>query len=472
MYCTGDSDPDRTVIAVVGGGASGTLATLHLLRRATPERAPLHIALIDQHGRHGLGDAYATRHPGHLLNAPATIMSAVTGDPSHLTRWASAEGLGHEEFLPRPEYGRYLRETLAQAERQALPGTRVSHITSQVVAIRRSTSGRPLRLHLAADGRLDADVVILATGSQPPATPFPVPDSPRYIADPWEPGALDGLADGSPVVVVGTGLTMLDVAVSATAGSPRTVVDAVSRHALLPLSHRLTPQFGGTCWVPALDDPDSPLRLAALIWQVRAAVADSPGHWQQVVDALRPHIPSLWQRLSLADQRVFLTHVARYWEIHRHRMPPATAQRVTMLRATGRLRVNRGRVTVAEPDPAGLRVTITCERSSRTLTAGWLVNATGPGTDVSRSPDPLWQDLFKTGLARPDALRLGIDAGEDGAVRDAHGIPARDVFTLGPTLRGTRYETTAVPEIRDQADALARRLSGPIAIGARHGSAA
>jgi uncharacterized NAD(P)/FAD-binding protein YdhS len=460
------------VVAIIGGGASGTLAVVHLLRAAAAQRCPLRIALIDRHGRHGLGQAYATSHPDHLLNAPAGRMSALAGQPDHLTRWAATVGLAGQDFLPRHAYGRYLRDLLADAERQAQPLGRVADITGEVVAIRPSPAGRPLRLVLAADC-LNADLAVLATGHLPPRAPLPVPDSPRCVLDPWAPGALAAVQDGSPVVILGTGLTMLDVATAVTSGRNRTVVHAVSRHGLLPQVHRGMPAPGSEAvWLPVLADTTGPVRLTELLWQVRTAMTSRPQHWQDVLDALRPHLPGLWQRLPVADQRLFLRHLARYWEIHRHRMPPATAQHLTRLRSTGQLTVRRGRVTAVTERAGQLQVRVDQDGTSTELAAGWLVNGTGPGTDISASSDPLLRDLLGRGLARPDPHRLGLDADPAGAVLDAAGTPSRTLFTLGPTLRGLRYETTAIPEIRDQAAALASQLTAAIAARYRPGSAA
>ena len=131
------------VIAIAGAGASGTLAAIYLLREAASRGTPLRVALIDRHGRHGLGQAYSTTHPAHLLNSPAATMSALAGDPGHLTRWAAEAGLAHDGFLPRRAYGRYLTESLAAAERSGRPAARVCHVTAEVVAIRRRSRGRP-----------------------------------------------------------------------------------------------------------------------------------------------------------------------------------------------------------------------------------------------------------------------------------------------------------------------------------------
>ena len=496
MYSPDQHESRRAVIAVIGGGASGTLTAIHLLRLAAAGRPPVRIALIDAGGRHGLGQAYSTTHPGHLLNAPASTMSAVAGDPGQLLRWATANRVAHDGFLRRSDYGRYLRDALAEATRRGGPDSTVTPVTAQVVRISERAPRHPLRLHLAADGHIDADIAVLAVGGPAAAAPCPVPDSPRYIADPWAPGALRRAGDGTPVIVLGTGLTAMDVAIAVTDANPRTVVHAVSRHALLPRAHRRCAEPGRPTWLPALASPGGPVRLGELMWQVRAAMSDRPEAWEEIMDALRPHVPRLWQRLPVADRRVFLRHVARYWEVHRHRMPPETARRVSALLGTGRLSVHAGQVRAVTAEPGALRVRIEYAagagaRNAGTSTArgagagnghaagtcaeheaGWLINATGPDGDITRTGDPLLRDLFDRGLARPDPLRLGLDATPSGALLDAAGRPSGTLFTLGPPLRGLWYETTAIPEIRTQAAALALRLTAAAPVPARPGTAA
>lgn len=493
MYSAEDSGDRRPVIAIVGGGASGTLTAVHLLRIAAAGRGSMRIALIDRLGRHGLGQAYSTGNAAHLLNSPAGRMSGLAGDPGHLLRWARANAGGlagtartdgaaraggppdfvaGEAFLSRPDYGRYLCDTLAAAQRAAQPAGTLRHITSQVVRISRNVSRYPLRLHLAADGHIDADVAVLATGNPAPAAPCPVPASPRYIADPWAPGALRPACDGSPVLVLGTGLTTMDIALTVTAASPRTVIHAVSRHALLPQVHRGGPATTGLGWLPVLADDLGPVRLGELMWQLRSVIADRPADWQDIVDALRPHTQRLWQRLPHADQVLFLRHVARYWEVHRHRMPPQTARQIAGLRCTGRLPVHAGRVVAVTEAPGGLRVRIDQHGAVSELPVGWLINATGPDPDVTATSDPLLRDLLGRGMIRPGPHRLGIDAAPGGAVVGASGAPSQTLFTLGPPLRGLLYETTAIPEIREQAAALARQLTRARQIPSRPVSAA
>lgn len=443
--------PRSPSVAIVGGGASGALAAIHLLRHARARATPMEVILIDRDGRHALGQAYSTTDPHHLLNTTADKMSALDGDHGHLVRWARGRGLEVDgsDYLPRPVYGRYLREVLAAAERP--PAQVLRRVTGTVTALHHR-HGVSVRL---GDGRrVDADAIVLALGNRPPAAlPQVVAGAgPRYVADPWRTDALARICDGAPVLVLGTGLTMVDVAVTVSRTHPDAVVYALSRHALLPRPHPhpLPPP------VPT-PIPPGPLKVADLLRAVRLAVRSRGGDWHGVVDGLRPQAQALWVRLTPDERRRFLRLVARYWEVHRHRIPPATAARIADLRASGRLRVLRGSlVQAATVAPDRLRLGVEVEGVARELDVGWLVNATGPGSRTV--DDPFLSGLVAAGTARPDAVRLGLDVDPRGALLDADGHPNARIFALGPLLRGSLYETTAVPEIRAQAAALAPRL--------------
>lgn len=415
------------VVVVVGGGASGTLAAVHLLHTARTRRLPLHVVLIDRYARHGLGQAYSTTDPEHLLNAPAAKMSALDHDPADFVRWARVTGC---EFLPRRTYGHYLREVLERAQDDERT---VQKVTGDVAAVSR----RPARVRLA-DGRVfDADAIVLATGNAAPGLRLP---ERRCTNDPWAAGALNEVGRGD-VLVVGTGLTMVDMAVTLTRTPGRTVY-AVSRHGLLPRVHADNPVTPRQVTLP-----EGPLTLRVLFRAVREAASD--GDWRGVVDGLRPRVPELWSRLPLREQRRFLALAARHWEIHRHRIPPATAAKIERLKAAGRLKVLSGCVDAVTPGPEGVLVHL----KDRDLPVSWVVNATGPASVCAR--DPLLVRLMGDGLVRADRLGLGVEADERGRVVDATGRADDRLVTLGPVLRGSRYETTAIPEIRGQAAALA-----------------
>jgi uncharacterized NAD(P)/FAD-binding protein YdhS len=87
-----------------------------------------------------------------------------------------------------------------------------------------------------------------------------------------------------------------------------------------------------------------------------------------------------------------------------------------------------------------------------------IVNCTGPCSDLARVHDPLVGDLRTRGVIVPDSLGIGIETNDDGAVIGRDGHASRSVFTLGGTRRPALWESTAVPELRGQADDLARQL--------------
>lgn len=444
-------DPRGPVLVIIGGGATGTLTAINLLYALAGERRPGRIVLLDRYGRHGRGTAYSTTDERHLLNVPAARMSAFPDDPRHFLRWARSVGveITDDTYAERRLYGDYLTHTLAEA-RAAAPNVHLSHVTGTATAI---TEPEKLRVHLSAGGRIDADLVVLATGNRPPGDPVPeLAGSPRYVCDPWRPHALE--APRGRVLCVGTGLTMIDVALTVTR-DPATSVYAVSRHGLTPRPHRteLTPVAGKpAAYESGPRPPAGPLRLVDAIRWVRGLVRES-ADWRQAMDKARPYISDIWGRLPEADRAVFVRRLARYWEVHRHRMAEASERRIDALRAEGRFEVLTGRVTGAE----AYRDLVEVRIGDRKLSVDWVINCTGPKENAT--DDPLVLRLVTTGMARPGPLGIGLDSDATGALLDASGVPHPRMFTIGPPRRGTLYESTAVPEIRVQATDLADHLA-------------
>ncbi|GGP67936.1 FAD/NAD(P)-binding protein [Saccharothrix coeruleofusca] len=447
-----ERDGDLLRVAVVGAGASGTLAAVHLLRAAADRGRPLRLVLVDRSGEFGPGRAYRTADPEHLLNTPAGRMSAFADDPDHFVRWNLGRGrdVDGAAFLPRGDYGRYLTEALLAEERRAGGVAVVERVAATATGL--SADGARVVVEQAERAPLRADLVVLATGvggGDPLAGLLPT-GAPRYVADPWDGAA--AITDDSPVLVLGTGLSMMDLAISVTRAHPRAEVHAVSRHGLLPRPHRT----GGASVAPPRG-PHPPERVGSLrdlLAFARRGVAEDPDRWREFVDRLRPHAPRLWQQLDIPERRRFLDRVNRYWDVHRHRAAPATHRRVRALMGAGRLRVHRGRVAGLRPVPDGFEADLVTRAGRRSLRVGWVVNATGFSGEVTDRPDPLLRRLLDDGTARPDPLGLGLTTGPDGRVLDRRGAP-RPVFVLGALRRGELFESTAVPEIRAQAAAVA-----------------
>lgn len=436
-------------VVIAGGGAAGSLVAIQLAR-AWPAARPLQVTLLDRGGAFGRGVAYATDDPAHLLNVTADAMSAFADRPADFALWADARGLaerGGRSFVPRAAYGAYLSERLAAAER-AHPGA-IHRRVGAAVAI--ATAARDMRVHLADGGVLAADAVVLATGlSRPSALPgvaIELGGDPRLVEDPWDTRRLRGLA-ARHVVIAGTGLTMVDAALTL-ARRPDCRVTAVSRSGLLPRAHRDQVRAVPP---PVVRPEEGPWRADELAARV-AAAARAARDWRSAVDSLRPVSVALWRSLGVEEQRRFLAVHARCWDVHRHRMAPAVAARVRELRAQGRLQVRAATIGAVRGAADGsLRVAL----DGTAVHCHALIIATGPDLALARGGDPLVRQLVADGLAVADPLGIGLRAGPDGELA---GAGDGRLFALGALLRGERWETTAIPEIRAQATAIAGRLS-------------
>jgi uncharacterized NAD(P)/FAD-binding protein YdhS len=451
-------------VAVVGAGFAGSLTAAQLLRNATK---PFDIALIERRPPFGAGVAFKTSLPCHLLNVPVIRMSAIPDEPDHLLCWLAGRAAGAGKsfaskaaFLPRHLYGEYVEHTLrAAAERSS---ARLTRIVGEAVAIEPDSRGGSQRVRMRDGSSLDARWVVLAIGNPAPSDPLNnggLRASRRYAADPWADGALDGLDPEGRVVTIGSNLTMVDVALALDYRKHRGPIVAVSTHGLLPQPH---PSDLLPAWASRVGERTSgPLDLIrAMREDVRAAAAEGVG-WRSVVDSIRPKTRSIWASWSDEERRRFLRHARPYWEVHRHRMAPENAKTIDALLKAGRLQIVAGRVAGVKETGSAIEVRVARRGSEppETLTAARVVNCTGPGMDYRASRDDLVRDLLARGLARPGPLGLGFDADSDGALIGSGGRPSATLFTLGPPLKGRDWETTAVPEVREQALALAKRLA-------------
>jgi uncharacterized NAD(P)/FAD-binding protein YdhS len=405
----------------------------------------------------GGGVAYGAAAGWHLLNSPAGSMSADPDDRGHFVTWCRRRGLDVRpaDFVPRPVYGEYLADVLRDA---SAPG-RLIRRHARAVRVRPAVPG--LDVLLDDGGVVVADQVVLALGQAPPRDPWAVdPGCRRYVRNPWGPGALDGLPDDGPVLLLGTGLTAIDVALTLTRSPRRWPMLAMSRHGLVPQPHRTSAATGAV--------PTPSPNLSTVMRQVRRLAAEAPD-WRGVVDGLRPHMDTLWHGLTPAARDRFVRHVARVWEVHRHRIAPSVAARLDDLRASGALRIRAGRVNRVTPvDERGLEVDGRHADGTPLPTRfAAVVNCTGPGR-LPDCGDPLVAALFADGLGRPGPMGLGFDTTACGALVGRDGHPSPGLWTLGPPRRGTVWETTALAEIRAQAHALAVRLTErvPVALPA------
>jgi uncharacterized NAD(P)/FAD-binding protein YdhS len=467
----------QPTVAVIGAGFSGTLLSL-LLQSLCP--AGTRIVLIERSGRFGVGQAYSSDNPNHLLNVPAGRMGAFPDLPLDFLGWLRQQHpnrLGgilptENAFVPRRLYGLYLQDLLDLALHQDL-SARLELLDDHVVRAREWVGG--VTLTTASGASLSADIVVLAIGNTPP------PPLHRDIAalnvaglwrsSPWEPAAFAALDPQAPVLLVGTGLTMVDAVISLLDAGHSGPIYALSRHGLLPRRHAAFPV------PPAALPPSLPKDLAALTRWIRCEVgsASQAGTaWQPVIDSLRPVAQDIWRGLSAGDRKRFLRHMRTWWDVHRHRMPPQIADRIEAAKGADQLRVCAGRIVACNVDGGQATVMFRSRESGslETLRAARVIDCTGSGTDITQSADRLLQALMVDRVARADPLRVGLDVSAEGAVVSRAGVASDRLFAIGPLTKGANWENTAVPELRrqcrDMAGMLAARL---VPVGQPHGRA-
>ena len=456
-------------IAVIGGGFSGIALATALLRR---DRRELEVAVFESTDRLGRGLAYGTPCDSHVLNTRAGQMSLHSEDGEHFVRWCRSRGIAAhaDEFVPRRVYGDYVAQSFADACRDHTKTRLVVHMQTAIADLRTERGGFAV---VAADGRAwHADAAVVATGHAPPPDPLKTllpSGSARYLRNPWAADDLARIDAEDRVLVLGTGLTAVDVVLALEQQGHRGTVRLVSRRGLLPQAHQphrhLLPRELRSSLLTNLARVD----LNSMVRVVRnaaARAAEQGATWHAVQDALRPVTPRLWAELCTKDRQRFLRLLRPYWDVHRHRIAPAVAARFAKLRAAGRIEIGAGRVRRAADCGGGIAVDIS-PRGGTPLVGErfeWIVNCTG--TEFARETcRPLERRLLERGLLLPDPLRLGYVTAELGAVIGKHG-PVAGLYVVGPGCRPELWEHTAVPEIRAQVAALADELVGPPASAA------
>jgi len=444
-------------IAVIGGGAAGAAVVGEFLRRGG---AACELVWLTGRSTPGRGVAYATNNALHLLNVRAANMGLFADDAGALLRFLEARCTPAlpGDFLPRAAFGDYVEATLAQL--MASGRVRLELQACEAVAIERGPAGG-YSVETDEGARITVDGVVLAIGALPPVPIAEVGDeaiaSGLYLPDPWMVPSLERAPQD--IAVLGSGLTAVDVILSAATKWPEARIIALSRHGRLPAAHGAAPAKPYAHQAQLIEEMRAAPSIRRWVSMVRESLRDDGQDWRSVVDGLRPATVELWRSLDIAQRRRFLRHVRWVWEIARHRMAPQTAQVIERLQDEGRLRVVAGRVRRIEGSaPLAMTYRRRDDGTTRRLSVDLAIQATGLQTAVQRTSHRLLRQMFESRLVRADRQGLGIDADTAGRVMRADGTAEAGIRVIGTLLRGTLWECTALPEIRALAARFAREL--------------
>ncbi|HJV70387.1 FAD/NAD(P)-binding protein [Ideonella sp.] len=462
-------------VAVVGLGFSGTAVAIHLMR-GLPRGSRL--LLIEPAARRARGLAYGTRCASHWLNVPAGRLGLEPAHEAGFIDWLQRRygAYSAAEFVPRMLLGDYLAEALAEAEQRAHSrGVQVQTLAAGVRAIEPAAEGA-MRLALDDGSTCLAERVVLATGHLAPEAPR-LPDvpgappwgTPGLIDRPWDDAALAALPEDGDLLLLGSGLSAIDLLTWLQDRGHAGRVTMLSRRGLLPQPHRsleARPRPG--LWpLQALADAPG---LRVMLRSVRrwAAEARAEGRdWRDVMASLRASTPALWQRLTLRERRQFLRHLQPWWDTHRHRLAPGIQHRLQAALRTGQAEVQAGRLQAIVPAPGGgfevrwrPRGAEAGVQAQRRVAA--VVNCTGPSARVGHAPatvaGALLASLQAQGRLMVDELGLGLKVDAAHRLLDARGQPQPGLYYVGPMLKAQHWEAIAIPELRVHAQAVAEHL--------------
>lgn len=454
------------MLAIIGGGFCGLMTLYNLLQI---HHSSLRILWIDGQGSTGRGTAYQQISESYLLNIQAQNMGALAGQPGHFWSWLQQRYPGRyqaQDYVPRQLYGDYLNQIAASVQRTLLRSQlELECLAERVVDLKQNPSGS-LELRLEQGHRHQVDYLVLALGNQLPTNPQladPLDSMPGYFQSPWNLNCLQELQAELPVLLLGSGLTSVDLILGLRERGFQGPIEVLSPHGYLPLPHRQT-----SVWRDFLAQRAWPQSLSQWLRLVRNEMQEAQQQdidWRAVIDSLRPYFSQIWQSLSIKERKRFMRHLRHRWGVARHRLPASVNQKLQAWLQEGSVRVQAGRLVavqrMSEAGGSGLKISWRPRLAAETriMHVQRLINCTGPNGNFAELKDPLLSSLCHQGLLQPDPLGLGLLASPEGALLNQQGQASEQIFTLGSALRGMYWESTAVPELRQQAAKLAGVLS-------------
>jgi len=435
-------------ITIIGGGATGTLLAVNLIRHAGDQ--PLVINIVEKNERFGLGVAYSTVQDYHLLNVPAGKMGAFPDDVEHFYKWLEAKKYDFKptDFVPRRIYGEYLKKLFWEAYETRAANVTVNLFSEEAIDILFKENEAEVWLNSGTS--LRSDKVVLAFGNFLP--PAPRTDdqefisAPKYFANPWNNRIGESIKDTDDIFLIGTGLTMVDAALGFYHSYHKGKIFAASTHGLLPAVHKLG--FSYPSFEAEIDGQNSVTGiLKAIRAHIKTAEADR-GDWRGVIDSLRPFTQKAWMKLSVKEKLRFMRHLKHFWNTARHRIAPECAEVLYRMQWTDQLHIKKGRVKSIKLNGHNK---FQVGFGKEIVAVDAVINCTGSECDFTRVEVPLVKNLLSQGTIKTDQLSLGLEADQNGKISE-------NLYTIGTALKGIMWESTAMPELRWQAKELALRF--------------
>jgi uncharacterized NAD(P)/FAD-binding protein YdhS len=435
-------------LGILGAGFSGKMLAAQLLRnKSFADKCKIY--LIDPLFSNGI--AYGTPDEAHLLNVRASNMFALANEPNHLVEYLTStlgEGDWKNTFVSRVTYSKYLDSIFSNSIQHSEQS--LVKIVGAVSSVRKNDSGLEVQV---GKQTLQLDHLVLAYGNIHTEL-VPTKNGPVIGKAAWP---LDKeVLSKNRILLVGTSLTMIDLALSAARLNPNCQIVAVSRNGLLPTLHTSLDQDRLLKVRKLLEEEfKSNNSLLGVLSTLRRYSKVYP--WREVVDGIRPFTVSLWKGFSERERKLFQIRLSTFWSIHRHRVSPDVNDQLLKLISENRLRIIPGKIKSISKSESVSEVLIeTKEKESLLLEMDEVINCTGPASLNQISEKPLFASLLREKLISQDKLGLGVSMENS---KDDQVLYTELISCMGPPLRGELLECTAVPELRIQVERLAELLN-------------
>jgi uncharacterized NAD(P)/FAD-binding protein YdhS len=247
-------------------------------------------------------------------------------------------------------------------------------------------------------------------------------------------------------MIAGSSLSMVDALLSLHQKKHRGPIIAFSRRGFLPHGHDFSHPPVLIDWSNQIGTPWS-----SILKRFHQELKNHSHNWRGVIDSLRPYTQSLWYGLNTAQKNSFLQHLRPYWDIHRHRIAPEAHKIVSNMLSSGQLKIKMARmIKIHGNDPCSAFLKPRGEKRIDEYQVEWVLNCLGPAIQACLDR-PLMKNLIQSGLGT--ACKTGI-----GLITDPIGKVSENLYAIGPICRASLWECIAVPDIRIQAEKLAKEV--------------
>ena len=456
-------------IAIIGFGFSGTMTAVHLIRNA---QCPFELIIIDNPEFRNKGIAYNPNSSKQLLNVVASRMSAFHDLPNHfsdwLCEWNDLEGternILENSYLPRFLYGKYLESIWKETTKSAVSKhIRITFKDDNVADM--EVSDRRVVMVLGNGEKVTTQYCLIATGNQLPGNPEILNraffKSRNYIRNPWDALAIMNNNHKEPLLILGNGLTMVDTVLGLVENGYNNKIITLSPHGFTILPHSAN-NCQYTAMNEELQDNKSLLEIVKIVHKHLRNGRKTGISPEDVIDSIRPFTHKLWKNLTEHEKRIFMSRIRHRWNAVRHRIPVNTYDRIRQMASTGQLVQHSGKLIDISESKSHLNV-LFFENQTQTIfetKASVVINCTGPATDLMKAENSFLKKCLIKGIIAQDDLKLGVMVNPlTFEVTDHLQKPHKNLFAIGSLLKGVLWESTAVKELREQAEAIAMHLN-------------